>query len=106
MIPILDDAANPVAEGNETFDIVLSDLVGAGFEGGGTTKTETVTIDDNDPPTLTFQTSPITGFESTGTAEIPVRVHLSAATYQDVTFNFSLTDDSAIKGVDYIEGTD
>ena len=103
MIPIIDDAANPVAEGPETFDIVLTISDGAIFEGGGMTKTETVTIQDNDPPTLTFQTNPITGFESTGTAEIPVRVNMSAASYQDVTFNYSMNDGSARKGLDYLE---
>ena len=103
MIPILDDTANPVAEGPETFDIVLTISDGAIFEGGGMTKTETVTIQDNDPPTLTFQTNPITGFESTGTAEIPVRVNMSAASYQDVTFNYSMNDGSARKGLDYLE---
>ena len=102
-IPILDDSVSPVAEGNETFDINLTITSGAKFGDGGTTKTQTITILDDDPPILTFHSSQLSVFENIETAAIVVRVDISTATYQDVTLNYSLSDVSSTKGVDYIE---
>ena len=50
-IPITSDA---IPEGNETFTLTISNLMGAVFAGGGSTLTQIITILDNDVPTLTI----------------------------------------------------
>ena len=102
-IPILDDSANPIAEGNETFDITMTISTGAVFEGGRNMDTQTITIHDNELPTLSFETTEISGNENIEDAEIDVNVNLSVVTHQDVTFQYDLSDVSATKGADYFE---
>ena len=101
-IPITDDST---AEGNERFNIELIISSGAKFVGGGTTMTQTITIHDNDPPTLSFQTTSISAVENVNSANLDVTVNLNTSTYQDVSFDFALTDGTAKKGIDYLEET-
>ena len=51
LIPILNDIDN---EGNETFTVTISNLVGASFASGGTELTIDVTIVDNENPELSL----------------------------------------------------
>ena len=99
-IPILDDSE---AEGTKSFDITVTITAGAKFMGGGTTKTETISIHDNEPPTLSLPTSAITVAENVESGKVDVNVTLSIGTYQDVTFDYELTDVSTTKGGDYID---
>ena len=108
MIPILDDTDNPLSEGSETFDIIIDITKGARFVNGNIIKTETITIHDNELPTLSFPTAEIVGQESNNPAvpsEIVVFVDLSVTHHQDVTFNYNMIDITATKNVDYLEDT-
>ena len=102
-IPILDDAANPMSEGSETFDITINITKGARFGNNRITRTRTITIHDNELPTLTFQTEPISAIENNEDAVISVGVKLSVSHHQDVTFQYDMTDITTTKGIDYIE---
>ena len=99
-IPILDDSE---AEGTKSFDITVTITAGAKFMGGGTTKTETISIHDNEPPTLSLPTSAITVAENVESGKVDVNVTLSIGSYHDVTFDYELTDVSTTKGGDYID---
>ena len=99
-IPITDDAT---AEGNERFNITLNISSGAKFDNGLTTKTETITIHDNDIPTLSFQTASISAVENADAEKINVSVNLTTTTHQDVTFDFDMSGGTATKGLDYLE---
>ena len=102
-IPILDDAASPMSEGSETFDITINITKGARFGNNRITRTRTITIHDNELPTLTFQTEPISAIENNEDAVISVGVKLSVSHHQDVTFQYDMTDITTTKGIDYIE---
>ena len=102
-IPILDDTTQPIAEGSETFDIRMTISTGAVFDGGGNMDTQTITIHDNELPTLSFENTEISAVENNEDAEIDVTVKLSIASHQNVIFEYDLTDDSATMGVDYLE---
>ncbi len=99
-IPILDDTTS---EGNETFDITLNITSGAKFADGRTAKTQTITILDNELPTLSFQTTPISAIENVDSTRISVGVQLSGIPHQDVTFSYDMADVTATKRVDYVE---
>ena len=99
-IPILDDSQ---VEGTESFSITVTITAGAKFMGGGNTKTETISIHDNDPPTLSLPTSAITIAENVESGKVDVNVSLSVGTHQDVTFDYELADVSTTKGGDYID---
>ena len=99
-IPILDDSTQ---EGNETFSITMNITTGAKFDDGLTTKTQTITIFDDELPTLSFQTAPIKVLENIDTTELVVGVQLSGIPHQDVTFDYNMVDVSTTKSVDYIE---
>ena len=105
-IPILDDATNPIVEGNEDFTMIMNIRSGAKFDNGSTSKTYTITIFDNELPTLSFPTTAISAVENVDAAEITASVNLSVVTHQDVTFEYGMTDGTATKGVDFLEVSD
>ena len=99
-IPITDDMLD---EGSERFNITLNISSGAKFDNGLTTKTETITIHDNDLPTLSFQTALISATENVNSEKVDITVNLTKVSYQDVTFDFNMTGGTATKGLDYLE---
>ena len=95
-IPISPDTLN---EGNETFNLTLSNLSGAVFEPRGTTLVQEIIIVDNEMPTLLFKGEPFSIAEN-GT-EIEVTVALTGPTSSNVTFAYEIVDGTAIVGTDY-----
>ena len=90
LIPIVDDDD---VEGTETFDLVVTIASGAKFDGDQTVLLlRSITILDNEKPTLSFKTTQFSVDEDTSEEKIEVEVMLSVITHQDVTFNYSLAD--------------
>ena len=102
-IPIVDDDD---VEGTETFDLVVTIASGAKFDGDQSIATKTITILDNEKPTLSFKTTQFSVDEDISEEKIEVEVMLSVITHQDVTFNYSIADVTATKGDDYTENAD
>ena len=98
MIPIENDNTN---EGDESFILAISDIVGALSVDGSNSISQTITIEDDELPTLSFATSTFKVFEDVG--DYTVEIKLSGPTDEDVSFKYALTDDSATKGSDYTE---
>ena len=93
-IPILNDSNN---EGNEPFDLVLSELSGAVFSNGKSTITKTITIHDDEPPTLSIATTNLNVLEDVGSDGFIVEFKLSGATDENVTFDYALSNGTATK---------
>ena len=100
-IPIINDA---IVEGSETFNIKV-DIRGltAKFANGTSSETYTITIHDDEQPTLSFATAQIIAVENVESEEIVVNVELNGITHQDITFNYDMTDITTTKGGDYLE---
>lgn len=94
-LPIVDDAA---LEGNETVDVQLQ---GA----DGVQQTLTLTIADNDAPTVSLSAASYTGSEIRGTAVLTVTLNQALATSASV--QYATADLTAKAGSDYtaISGT-
>lgn len=92
-VPIIDDTTD---ETDETFTVTLSNATNGATLG---TATQTVTITDNDVPTVQFQSATSSGSESTTPALI--NVTLSVAPVSNVTVNYSTTNGTATAGSDY-----
>ncbi len=93
-VPILDDA---LLEGSETVSLSLSSPVSATI---GATNPATLTIVDNDTPTVDFSSSSYNVDEGAGSA--PITVTLSFASAVTATVNYASSDGSASTGSDYI----
>ena len=91
MIPILTDSLN---EGNETFNLTLSNLSGAVFEPRGTTLEQEITIVDNEDPTLMFTSTSFNVAETE--TDIEVTVQLTGETDSVVSFMYEIVADSAV----------
>ena len=90
-IPIVDDQGY---EGNETFNVKITDVTGAVFADDTKEISKTITIMDNEPVSLlSVQSTSITASES-GNAEIMIQ--LTNPSDSDVTFTYSTTADSAM----------
>ena len=100
-IPITNDR---IVEGSETFNIVVNirDLA-AKFANGTNSETYTITIHDDEQPTLSFAAGQIIAVENVESEEIVVNVELNGITHQDITFNYDMTDITTTKGGDYLE---
>ena len=85
-------------EGNETLYVRLKSLTGAVFASGDMLDTS-VTITDDEIPTLTFTGEPFSVAENLG--EIEVMVALTGATSSNVSFTYELITGTATSGVDY-----
>ena len=103
IIPIVDDDN---VEGTETFDLVVTIASGAKFDGDQSIATKTITILDDEKPTLSFKTTQFSIDEDTSEEKIEVEVMLSVVTHQNVTFNYNMVDVSTTKGEDYTESAD
>ena len=99
-IPIINDSN---VEGNESFRIIFNIRSGAVFDDGSTTNTETVTIFDDELPTLTFHTTPIKVAENVNSGELAVNVSIPAIIHRDITFDFDMVDVTTTKEIDYFE---
>ena len=92
-IPIKTDSLN---EGNETFNLTLSNLMNAVFTGGKTTLEQQITIVDNEMPTLQFTNQSYSVNETE--TEIEVSVELTGATGTSVSFTYEIIDVSTKSG--------
>ncbi|MEL4895929.1 Calx-beta domain-containing protein [Crocosphaera sp. Alani8] len=93
-VPINPDA---LFEGDESFEVVLSNLVGeAVLENGGT---GIVTIIDDDPAPVPISINDIVVSEQDGTATFTVS--LSEAINQEFTIDYATSDGTATAGSDY-----
>ena len=102
-IPIINDEVN---EGNETFTLKLSNIVGAAsFSNGELTFSRTVTINDNEPPTLLITNRNFNVMENIGNSGFVVSMRLSNPASQHVTFEYGLTAGSATESADYTQPT-
>ena len=96
-IPIINDN---IHEGNETFNLTLSNLSGATFAGGATTLVEEITIVDNDEiPTLSFSSESFRVIETGNETEIAVE--LSNPSSSSVLFSYEVIDVTTKRGEDY-----
>ena len=92
-VPITSDTAQ---EGNETITLTLSSPVSATL---GITNPATLTIVDDDNPTIDFSSAAYSVNEGAGTATITVT--LSATPSLTVNVNYAASDITAIAGSDY-----
>ena len=83
----------------KTFSLTLSELRGAKFSDDESTISESVTIVDNELPTLMITTTDFTVNEDIGTTGFEVNVQLSGPTSQSVTFDYEMMDGSALERV-------
>jgi hypothetical protein len=93
-VPIIDDA---LLEGNETVSLTLSSAVSATI---GATNPATLTIVDNDTPTVDFSSRNYGVDEGVGTATITVT--LSFASSVTTTVNYATSNGTATAGSDYV----
>ena len=97
-IPIIDDMES---EGNESFTLTLSNPKGAKFV-TGTTHSRTITITDNDLPTLSFSETSVEVNENVVGGEVEVDVLLSRTVNQSISVSYAATDSTAINGEDFV----
>ena len=90
-------------EGNETFKVTLNEAANGAFEASATSIEKTITIIDNDSPTLSFKTSNFKHDETDSNTTFEVVVELSESTTNPVAFDIALTDGTTTKGTDYTE---
>lgn len=95
-ITLLEDA---IDEADETFTLELSNPTNAQIASDPPSATGTIQ-DSNDPPVISFASTTVTGTESEG-ADLIFTISLSAPSDQQVTAEFSTTDDTAVAGSDY-----
>ena len=97
-IPIIEDS---IREGNETFKVKITNATNAEFTDTTAQFIEsTVSITDNEVPTLSISDSTISVTETDADQNFDVTFMLSSAPLQDVTFQYSLVDVTATKGTD------
>ena len=97
LVPIIQDTS---PEGNETFEIILTNLVGAVFASGESNLAQTITIIDDDT-LLSFVTTDFSVAENINGGKFNVQVQLSKTPTNPVTFNVALSPDSAFFFFDY-----
>ena len=101
-IPILDDIES---DGDETFTLTLSDLVGANFANNVASLEYTITIIDEEDPILTLDSDSIdvAVTETDVDQDVQVTLNLSGAIDNPVNISYSLVDETATGGVDYTD---
>ena len=97
-IPIYQDSEN---EGNETFVVTLSNAEGVVFSGGSSTLTATITIVDDETPTVSVVDSSLSVSEQAGSTSI--EFELSGPTSRDVAITYftSITGDDTAEQDDF-----
>ena len=96
-IPIMDDSMN---EGNETFTLAISNILGAKAADGSNAFSQLITIVDNENPTIKFAQPNIEIAETSGLVEVVV--NLSGATANAVMFSYNTENDTAQSPDDYM----
>ena len=99
-IPILNDDK---FEGNETFILKLSDLVGANFVNSVTEHIQEITIIDSEIPTLSFAESSITVAEEDIDKNIQLSLNLTGTIDRAVDIFYTLTEETANVNADFID---
>ena len=102
-IPITSDTAD---EGNQTFELTLSNLTGAAFASGdpitrSATLTQTITIVDDENPTLKFSETTATIAEDVTGGMANLEVSLSGTKSTPVTINYSTEAGTATATTDF-----
>ena len=101
-IQITPDAIN---EGDETFKIVVTDINNAVSSAGLTTFEQIITITDDEMPTFSITNSTFEVAENIAGGNLVLDFELTGATQSQVTFVYTLSDDTAVKGVDFSDPT-
>jgi len=97
-VPILDDT---LFEGDETFNLNLSNVTGGANLGTQTTATVTIIEDDPPPPAGSLQFSAAAFSVAEGGASVTVSVMRSGGSAGTVTVDYASADGSATAGSDY-----
>jgi hypothetical protein len=98
-VTILDDAATPVYEGNETFNVSLSNATGGATLGTPSSATVTITDNDEAPGTLVLSAATYNVAENGGALTVTVnRVGGSAGV---ASVNYGTANGTATAGSDY-----
>ena len=98
LIPILDDYEY---EGNETFSIKFSSLIGAHFVNEVADITLVITIVDTESPILTFADQTHTANETDADASYQVNLNLSGSIETDIEISYEIIAETASSGVDF-----
>ena len=99
-IPIINDAKY---EANESFTVTLSSPNHAVFNNNSTSIVITITITDNDLPTLTFETTNFRTSEDVG--NFVIDVVLSSPAKEEIAFDVAVGGGTATKDSDYLNPT-
>ena len=104
-IPILDDTDN---EGNESFNIQFTGSIGAAvFEDGETSFTKSVTIVDNESPTLSILNTEFNVYEDSASGKYELELELSGArSTGDVSLNFAVNGGTATNLIDFTNSSE
>ena len=98
MIPITNDEMN---EGNEEFTLAITGLTGALFVDKSTTFSETITIVDDETPTISFAESSYEVVENVGGGMADIVVNLSNPSNRAIVVAYETIDDSAVSPGDF-----
>lgn len=98
-IEIYDDA---VYQGNETFNVVLFNLVGDASLGNPSTATVTIVEDEPVPVAGVLQFSGDSYSVNEGDSSVTITVQRTDGSYGDVSVDYSIVDGSAVNGNDYL----
>ena len=97
-IAIINDDKN---EGNEAFTLEISNLVGAVFSDGLTAHTQTITIIDDESPTIMFAESNLEIAENVEGGMVDVVVNLSGVASNEVVITYETEADTAESPADF-----
>ena len=98
LIPILNDIDN---EGNETFTVTISKLVGASFASGGTELTIDVTIVDNENPELSLAEDSYSITERDTETNVELTFNLSGPIENPVEISYEIIENTATADDDF-----
>ena len=95
-IVILSDGQTQNNEGNETFDLTISNLTGAIFTGEVESLTRTITILDNTMPSVSFLTRRVTVSENISGGMVNIEIALNGPTTNDVTVRYATSSTGGV----------
>ena len=102
-VPIINDAKN---EGNETFNVIISNLNGANFADGGTELNLNVTIIDNEKPILSFAQNSYSVDEEDIDTNVVLTFNLSGPIENPVDIAYETVEETAIADEDFTSISD